>query len=115
MLSMPNSGRSQRLAAGDPPVSSGHSRRALLRAGALGGGAAAVLAAGIGTLAPVTGAAAASSAAPSAVQDLFTLSDLDFETLFAFGSIGYGCAEFGELVTSPPTATASTRPGSTPR
>jgi len=100
MLSMPNAGRSQRLAAGDPPVSSGHSRRALLRAGALGGGAAAVLAAGIGTLAPVTGAAAASSStAPSPVQDLFTLSDLDFETLFAFGSIGYGCAEFGELVT----------------
>jgi hypothetical protein len=33
------------------------------------------------------------------VQNWFTLSDLDFETLFAFGSIGYGCAEFGELVT----------------
>jgi dienelactone hydrolase len=30
---------------------------------------------------------------------LFTLSDLDFETLFAFGGIAYGCAEFGELVT----------------
>ena len=31
---------------------------------------------------------------------MFTLSDLDFETLFAFGSTGYGCAEFGELVTA---------------
>lgn len=99
MLSTPNSGRSQRLAADDHPVPSGHSRRSLLRAGALGGGAAAVLAGGIGTLASTTGAAAASSAAPSAMQNLFTLSDLDFETLFAFGSIGYGCAEFGELVT----------------
>ena len=34
------------------------------------------------------------------MQNLFTLSDLDFETLFAFGSAGYGCAEFGELVTA---------------
>ena len=31
---------------------------------------------------------------------MFTLSDLDFETLLAFGAIGYGCAEFGELVTA---------------
>jgi hypothetical protein len=57
------------------------------------------MAAGMGTLASATPAAAASAAAPSPLQNLFTLSDLDFETLFAFGSAGYGCAEFGELVT----------------
>ena len=45
-------------------------------------------------------AAGASPAAPHQLQDLFTLSDLDFETLFAFGSAGYGCTEFGELVTA---------------
>jgi hypothetical protein len=28
------------------------------------------------------------------------LTGLDFETLFAFVGIGYGCAEFGELVTA---------------
>jgi hypothetical protein len=33
------------------------------------------------------------------MQNLFGLADLDFENLFAFGSIGYGCAEFGDLVT----------------
>jgi dienelactone hydrolase len=80
------------------------SRRSLLRAGALGGSAAlAAYAAGkaVGT-APVdraTLAAATSRAVPPPMQNLFTLPDLDFETLFVFGSIGYGCAEFGELVT----------------
>jgi hypothetical protein len=53
----------------------------------------------MGTLTSTRAAAAATSAAPSPMQNLFTLSDLDFETLFAFGGIGYGCAEFGELVT----------------
>jgi dienelactone hydrolase len=83
------------------------SRRSVLRAGAFGGGAAAVLAAfgagGAGGTRPVDGAAlaaAASPAAPQPMQNLFTLPDLDFETLFVFGSIGYGCAEFGELVTA---------------
>ncbi len=33
-------------------------------------------------------------------KTLFTLSDLDFNTWLAFGSTGYGCAEFGELVTA---------------
>jgi pimeloyl-ACP methyl ester carboxylesterase len=79
---------------------SGHSRRSLLRAGVLGGGAAAVLAAGAGTLSSATPAAAATSAVPSPLQNLFTLSDLDFETLFAFGGTAYGIAEFGELVTA---------------
>jgi hypothetical protein len=72
------------------------SRRSLLRAGVLGGGTA-LLAAGGGVAAS---SASAASAAPPPVQNLFTLSDLDFETLFAFGSAGYGCAEFGELVTA---------------
>ena len=81
------------------PVPPGRSRRSLLRAGVLGGGAAAVLAAGAGTVASAPAARAATSAAPSQLQNLFTLADLDFETLFAFGSAGYGCAEFGELVT----------------
>jgi Esterase FrsA-like len=80
--------------------SSGRSRRSLLRAGVLGGGAAALLAAG-GIRAAGTAALAAQAppAAHEPLQNLFTLSALDFETLFAFGSIGYGCAEFGELAT----------------
>ena len=78
-----------------------HSRRSLLRAGVLGGGAAALLAAGGAGAARNTALAAeAPPAAPQPLQNLFTLSDLDFETLFAFGSAGYGCAEFGELVTA---------------
>ncbi len=32
------------------------------------------------------------------MENLFTLADLDFDTLFAFGGTGYGSAEFGELV-----------------
>jgi hypothetical protein len=32
------------------------------------------------------------------MKNLFTLADLDFDTLFAFGGTGYGSAEFGELV-----------------
>jgi dienelactone hydrolase len=100
MLSMPDSGRSQRPTPEEEPVPPGRSRRSLLRAGVLGGGAVAALAA----VSTVTGASAAasasvSSAVSSQMQNLFTLPDLDFETLFAFGSAGYGCAEFGELVT----------------
>jgi hypothetical protein len=64
----------------------------------IGGGAAAVLAAGgTGALGGTARAAAADTAAPSQLQSLFTLADLDFDTLFAFGGIGYGAAEFGEL------------------
>jgi dienelactone hydrolase len=82
-------------------ISSRYSRRSLLHTGVIGGGAAAVLAAvGTGTGAPDAVAAAASSTAPQPLQNLFTQPDLDFETLFAFGSAGYGCAEFGELVTA---------------
>ncbi|HXW78951.1 MAG TPA: alpha/beta fold hydrolase, partial [Acidimicrobiales bacterium] len=51
----------------------------------------------LGTGALVAGA---SAAAPQQLQDLFALSDLDFETLMTFGAIGYGSAEFGELVTA---------------
>jgi dienelactone hydrolase len=86
---------------------SARSRRSVLRTGALGGGAAAVLAAfGAGAAGATMRAdraalaAATSPAVLQPMQDLFTLSDLDFETLFVFGSIGYGCAEFGELVTA---------------
>jgi dienelactone hydrolase len=100
MLSMPDSGRSQRPAGDDEPVPPHHSRRSLLRAGVLGGGAAAALAAaGTFTGASAAAAAPASPAASAQMQNLFSLPDLDFETLFAFGSAGYGCAEFGELVT----------------
>jgi dienelactone hydrolase len=99
MPSTPDSGRSRRPVHDDPPAAAGHSRRSLLRAGVLGGGAAATLAvAGIGTRASAT-AMPASAALSAQMQNLFTLPDLDFETLFAFGSAGYGCAEFGELVT----------------
>jgi dienelactone hydrolase len=78
------------------------SRRSLLRAGALGGGAALLAAGGAAaTAAQAAPAAWAASATPRPpLESLFTLSDLDFETLFAFGSAGYGCAEFGELVTA---------------
>jgi dienelactone hydrolase len=81
-----------------------HSRRSLLRVGALGGGAALLAAGGVGVAATAAQAAPAAPAASAAtrppLESLFTLSDLDFETLFAFGSAGYGCAEFGELVTA---------------
>jgi hypothetical protein len=91
----------------DVPVDSGsrRSRRSLLRAGVLGGGAALLTATGADAASSASASAAASpsSAEPASrlpMQNLFTLSDLDFETLFAFGSAGYGCAEFGELVTA---------------
>lgn len=94
------------LAGDDVPVDSGsrrRSRRSLLRAGVLGGGAALLTAAGAGAASSASAAASPSSAGPASrlpMQNLFTQSDLDFETLFAFGSAGYGCAEFGELVTA---------------
>jgi hypothetical protein len=68
----------------------GHNKRRYSRGGAP---------AGTGAVSATALAAGASPTAPHQLQDLFTLSDLDFETLFAFGSAGYGCAEFGELVT----------------
>jgi hypothetical protein len=75
------------------------SRRSLLRTGVLGGGAAAVLAAaGTRTGAPAAAAAQVPAGAPAPMENLFTLADLDFDTLFAFGGTGYGSAEFGELV-----------------
>jgi hypothetical protein len=98
MLPMPD-GRPQRPVRDDQPVPSRPSRRSLLRAGVIGGGAAAALAVGTAAGASTGAPAAATSTAPSQLQNLFTLSDLDFETLFAFGSIAYGCAEFGELAT----------------
>ena len=79
------------------PSPSSCSRRALLRTGVLGGGAATVLAAGTGTGAPAAAAAQVPASAPAPLENLFTLSDLDFDTLFAFGGTGYGSAEFGEL------------------
>jgi hypothetical protein len=85
-------------AAGNP--ASRYSRRSLLRAGLLGGGAAALLAATTGTGASAALTADAPSATVQPLQNLFTLSDLDFDTLFAFGTIGYGSAEFGELATA---------------
>ena len=77
-----------------------YSRRSLLRTGIFGGAATLIAAAGTGAVSTTALAAGGSPAAPHQLQDLFTLSDLDFETLFAFGSAGYGCAEFGELVTA---------------
>ncbi|HUZ22454.1 MAG TPA: CocE/NonD family hydrolase [Streptosporangiaceae bacterium] len=94
--------------AGGGPGGGRVSRRAILRAGALGGGAAAALGAG--------GAAAARASAVAGGRALeagsggvagarfppialFAQEDLNFETLFALGSAGYGTAEVGEIVT----------------
>lgn len=77
-----------------------YSRRSLLRAGMVGGAAATLLAAGTAARASAAPAADVPPAAPQPLQNLFTLSDLDFNTLFAFGGTGYGSAEFGELVTA---------------
>jgi len=74
------------------------SRRSLLRTGVLGGGAAAVLAAATGTGTSAAAAAQTPAGAHTPLENLFTLSDLDFDTLFAFGGTGYGSAEFGVLV-----------------
>jgi dienelactone hydrolase len=82
--------------AGD--AASRYSRRSLLRAGVIGGAATALLAAGTGASAAAAADAPSAASAASQPQNLFTLPDLDFDTLFAFGTIGYGCAEFGELV-----------------
>jgi dienelactone hydrolase len=70
------------------------SRRSLLRTGLIGGGATLLAAGGTAQ------AWAATAAAPRQLQNLFTLTDLDFDTLFAFGGTGYGSAEFGELLTA---------------
>ena len=79
-----------------------HSRQSVLSAGILGGGAAALWAAGsVGTAGRTALAAETSPAAPDQLENLFPQSTaLNFETLFAFGTIAYGCAEFGELVTA---------------
>jgi hypothetical protein len=73
----------------------GLARRALLPAGVLGAG----------TLGATSGAAAAGPAPASAAPDgprppfaLFAQEDLNFETLLALGSAGYGTSEVGEIV-----------------
>ncbi len=53
---------------------------------------------GTGIGAPTAATAQAPAGAHGPMQNLFTLADLDFDTLFAFGGTGYGSAEFGELV-----------------
>ena len=73
-------------------------RRNLLRGGALGAGAA-VLGAGfqgVAAAAPVPDAPAPATAP----FQLFSQSDLEFETLFALGGAGYGVSEVGEIVTA---------------
>ncbi len=73
------------------------SRRKLLRSGVLGPGAAAVLGAGF------QGAAAAASGAPASTPapfQLFSQSDLEFETLVMLGGAAYGVSEVGEIVTA---------------
>jgi hypothetical protein len=81
----------------DGPVA----RRAVLRAGVLGAGA---LGAGA-AVAAAAGPAQASAAAPAAAGKLppfalFAQADLNFETLIALGSAGYGTSEVGEIVTA---------------
>jgi Esterase FrsA-like len=68
----------------------GLGRRAVLRTGVLGGGAAMAVGAAGGF-----GKAAAATQPPF---QLFAQSDLNFETLFTLGSAGYGCSEVGEVV-----------------
>jgi hypothetical protein len=69
----------------------GLGRRALLRTGVLGSGAAMAVGAAGGF-----GKAAAAATRPAFA--LFTQADLNFETLFTLGSAGYGCSEVGEVV-----------------
>jgi len=95
----------------DEAAGAGVSRRAMLRAGALGGGAAAALAAG-GVRAGAARAAAARAGATAGTAAtapvaatfpafaLFAQEDLNFETLIALGSAGYGTSEVGEIVTA---------------
>jgi hypothetical protein len=77
----------------------GPGRRSLLRAGVLGGGASVALGAG-----GLGGAARALASGGAAVKQppfrLFAQEDMNFETLFALGAAGYGCAEVGEVVTA---------------
>jgi hypothetical protein len=92
---------------GEPDGPDGRvARRAVLRAGVLGAGA---LGAG-GAVATAAGAAAASAAPPASAVPavpgglppfaLFAQADLNFETLIALGSAGYGTSEVGEIVTA---------------
>jgi X-Pro dipeptidyl-peptidase (S15 family) len=77
-------------------------RRALLRAGVLGGGTAAAFSAASSFLAAPQNALAADAATERASRpfELFSQQDLNFETLFTLGSAGYGAAEVGEVVTA---------------
>jgi dienelactone hydrolase len=77
----------------------GPGRRSLLRAGVLGGGAVAAL--GVGGLGGAARALASGGAAATQPPfRLFAQEDMNFETLFALGSAGYGCSEVGEVVTT---------------
>jgi dienelactone hydrolase len=77
----------------------GPGRRSLLRAGVLGGGAVAALGAG-GLGGAARALASGGAAAKQPPFRLFAQEDLNFETLFALGSAGYGCSEVGEVVTT---------------
>ncbi len=77
----------------------GPGRRSLLRAGVLGGGAAVALGAG-GLGGAARALASGGAAATQPPFRLFAQEDLNFETLFALGSAGYGCSEVGEVVTT---------------
>ncbi len=82
---------------GDPGPWRG--RRSLLRVGVLGGGAAVALGAG-GLGGAARAVVSAGAAAKQPPFRLFAQQDLNFETLFALGSAGYGCSEVGEVVTT---------------
>jgi dienelactone hydrolase len=77
---------------------SGRGRRSVLRAGVLGGAAVALGAGSLGR----AGRALASGGTAAELPPfrLFAQDDLNFETLFALGSAGYGCSEVGEVVTA---------------
>jgi hypothetical protein len=68
-------------------------RRSLLQGGVLGGGAVVLGAAG-------RALASGGTAAGQPPFRLFAQEDLNFATLFALGSAGYGCSEVGEVVTA---------------
>ena len=73
----------------------------MLRAGAVGGGAAAAFAAGGRTGARALAATDSPAAAAGYLPfELFAQQDLNFETLFTLGAAGYGAAEVGEVVSA---------------
>ncbi|HEX9064108.1 MAG TPA: hypothetical protein VF843_03320, partial [Streptosporangiaceae bacterium] len=80
------------------------SRRGLLRAGAVSGGAAVAMAvggaAGARALAADVASGGAASAAGYRPLTLFAQPDMNFEVLFTLGAAGYGASEVGEVVTA---------------